>query len=47
MQPIMKIAMINEELMRLRFGLGMTVLLVSSPLMLKRTGLGEAVMKER
>ena len=34
MQPIIKIAMINE-LMRLRFGLGMTVLLVSSPLMLK------------
>jgi len=35
MQPIMKIAMINEELMRLRFGLGMTVLLASLALMLK------------
>jgi len=35
MQPIIEIAMINEELMRQRFGLGMTVLLVSSPLMLK------------
>jgi len=35
MQPITKIAMINEELMRLRFLLGMTVSLVLSPLMLK------------
>ena len=35
MQPIIKIAMINEELMRLRFVLGMTVLVVFSPLMLK------------
>ena len=35
MQPIIKIAMINEELMRLRYVLGMTVLLVFSPPMLK------------